>query len=213
MWDIIAKPFCIIDRVSMRARVYRSGRTHFRCTRCGQSAFQRERNPIRPEGYRRGRPARQVDTVKASKMLETRPLIEVAKAMGVHRSLLYYRIRRHWMIVPSFRVRTSGRQVSLSYWPWMMDNDPRYDGLVRTVNELVPRTLPAEVRSDVCQDIMVSVLTGEVQESDIKSAVKAHIAQHYRLFPAHSYRTVSLDAPIWGNSGRTIADTLYDVGA
>lgn len=208
-------PFCVFDRVVMGARLCKSGRTRFRCPQCGQSAFHRERSPIKSEGYRRGRPARQIDHAKASQMLERHPLVEVASMIGVHRNLLYYRIRHHGMILPSFRVRRSlqqSNQASMLCWPYMMADDPRYDGVIKSVNDAVPRTLPDATRADICQEIVVSLLLGQISEVEIKNAVKTHLSRHYRMFPVKGFQTLSLDAPLrsGGNDGeeRRLIDML-----
>lgn len=149
-------------------------------------------------------------------MIKSRSVADVAAVVGIHRNTIYRHIAlgmvqarpfRTW-ILGSGTVITRSGDTSLAYWPYMTADDPRYDGLVRVVNEAVPRTLVDAVRSDVCQEIMVSVLSGLIAETDIKETVRAHIKGHYKLFPIKDYKTVSLDTPMRDGSDRRLLDTL-----
>jgi transposase-like protein len=208
--DPIDNPFCINDRVRMRRRKTKRGIEFFSCNTCHQSTLT-----IRIKTHRRGRPIKEFDYTKASELLASQAVVEVAHTLGVHRNTIYRHIELGLLTGRAFRtwiprqgwIRQSSESVSALCWPYMTGNDPRYEGLVRKVNEAVPRSMADTVRADVCQDILVSVLTGAIQESEIQQAVKMHISQHYKLFPVRDYKTRSLDAVVPGTDQRLI-DTL-----
>lgn len=65
---------------------------------------------------------------------------------------------------------------SMACYPYIA-HDPKKDGfdLVARVNRAVPRSLPEDIRADICQDIIVAVLSGELTESDLAEGIKRFI--------------------------------------
>jgi hypothetical protein len=79
--------------------------------------------------------------------------------------------------------------------------------LIATVEHLVPKTLPFEKRADVCQEIVVAVLSGEVTMDEIKEKVRFYVRKIYKL-SADKYKHRSLDHPITGDDGATLGERL-----
>ena len=78
--------------------------------------------------------------------------------------------------------------------------------LMRKVSDVVPKWLPPDRRADICQDMIVAILCGDLDEATLdlsaKEFTKAVLKQHPTMFG-----DLSLDAPI-GDSDWTIMDTL-----
>lgn len=80
--------------------------------------------------------------------------------------------------------------------------------LVNEVDSIVPRSLSKEVRSDVCQDLVVAVLLGDVKKENLRDAMPRLLKKAFALYPS-KYRGLSLETPIGGDpDGRTIGSTL-----
>lgn len=81
------------------------------------------------------------------------------------------------------------------------------DGLsmVLLVNGMVPRGLPEQLRGDVCQELIASVLLGEFTETEIPLHVKSIIARVRHQQEGH-YMAISLDQPM--RDGRSWHDVL-----
>lgn len=80
----------------------------------------------------------------------------------------------------------------------------RDDGLVQKVNGLVRRSLPEQMRADVCQEIIVSVLEGTVTEEDLnQSLVERFIKEEFKK---QGY-AISLESPQFGGE-KTLGQVL-----
>lgn len=207
-------PFCVSCHGRMYAYQRVSGEVYFRCRRCRASTIYRPPRTPKP----RGAPLRKIDHERASKLLQDYPVLYVAEALGVHRNVLYNHISKGLCTGRPFRTWTPRpgwspplRDVGLLYWPYMKVDDPRYEGVIREVNEAVSREIPDAIRSDICQEIVVSVLMGEVTQKEIKSAVKSHMRRHFKMFPTKGYQVVSLDAPIRSNGYGSKETALIDM--
>lgn len=96
-------------------------------------------------------------------------------------------------------------------YPFLAHDAKRPDwgkDLTKTINELVPHSLPREIRADVCQDLAVAVLTGDLSIDEIKGAVKKAVRGVFKMHPM-KYGPLSLDAPMPGSdSDRPLHETL-----
>lgn len=208
-------PFCLIDRRRMLLKhETRSVAYYYSCAVCG--ATTRNPRPVKVKRHVRGRPPKEFDHETVSEMIKSHSVADVAAQFGMHRNTIYRYIEcgkiaarpfRTW-ILGSATVITRSSADGLAYWPYMTADDPRYNGLIRGVNEAVPRTLCDGVRADVCQEIMVSVLTGEIDETEIASAVRSHLKNHYKKYPVKAYGVLSLDAPLYSDRDLRLVDTL-----
>ena len=71
---------------------------------------------------------------------------------------------------------------------------------------VVPVGIPKDVRDDIISMICLAVLEGEIKIDDVPRLSREFTNRHYRQFS--KFNTVSLDAPIWSDSGKTLHDTL-----
>lgn len=77
--------------------------------------------------------------------------------------------------------------------------------LIHQVRALLPPSLPPEMREDVSQQVLVSILSGECRLSSLKTAIKNAIRDCNRF--GNSFQFTSMDAPL-SESGLTLADVL-----
>ena len=74
------------------------------------------------------------------------------------------------------------------------------------VNAAVSRGLYSFVRDDVVSEMVADVIEGHLAAEDIRAAAREYVAEHFRQ--AGTHRTRSLDADVYGDSGRTLHDLL-----
>lgn len=79
--------------------------------------------------------------------------------------------------------------------------------LMAEIDRVVPRSLPEFARGDICQDLMVALLEGSLKLSDLAKGAKSYLTEYRKMFP-DKFGPLSIDAPIPGTEGFTIADTL-----
>lgn len=96
---------------------------------------------------------------------------------------------------------------TLSHYPYSHEN--LSNNLLWLVHNAVPKHLPEEVRADVCQDMIVSVLAGEISRLNLGSAVRLHLKRHRKLY-ADQWRTISMETPIYDRDGGELPITLRD---
>lgn len=97
------------------------------------------------------------------------------------------------------------------FWPFLAEQPTDEHDLVMVIDGLVPKTLPEMVRQDVCQDLIVSVLGGEVSLGNLQDALPKHVRQAFKLYPS-KYGPISLDAPPpWDPSGRPLLEKFVSL--
>ncbi|MDB5584337.1 MAG: transposase [Bradyrhizobium sp.] len=87
-------------------------------------------------------------------------------------------------------------------------NDRTEHDLLRRVNEVVSRNITPDRRADICQDLIVGLLSGEFGIADLEDRVSAVSKAVFRLHPER-YAPVSLDANL-DDSDATYLDRLAD---
>ena len=107
---------------------------------------------------------------------------------------------------PAIIRKRSEPRLSLSY-PFRT-TDSRVEGadLVRIVNAAVPRYLPPALRADVAQEVILAVLSDELQIADLAKAMSSFVRAVQRQIS--DYGTLSLDVPM--KDGRSWYDVLPD---
>lgn len=83
--------------------------------------------------------------------------------------------------------------------------DEAYDLMV-LVNAAVPKMLPDHIRADICQDLIVDILAGDISVEEIKHNVKDYSRKVIEMHPL-KYGHLSLDSPV-GDGSATLADVL-----
>lgn len=92
-------------------------------------------------------------------------------------------------------------------YPYLLDTQVEGADLLLAVNAAVPKSLPQDVRADVCQELILACLAGEVDARQIAAHAPHFIKQHYKRYPRR-FGIVSLDAPIFGDGTKTLAEVL-----
>lgn len=87
-------------------------------------------------------------------------------------------------------------------WPFRPVHVSADDGsdLVDAVHKLLPRALPEQVRADVGQDIILGVLEGHIDRTQLQAQVASYIRRHYGNFE-WKFNFASLDQNIFEDGG------------
>lgn len=100
----------------------------------------------------------------------------------------------------------------MTYWPYLAEGHVESGtDLLHFADRLVPKGIPDFLRADMCQEIIVSLLSGEMTKAEISPKwIRHQIARVYRAYDL-KYETVSLDVPIAVDSEMTFKELLtYD---
>lgn len=95
-------------------------------------------------------------------------------------------------------------------YPYLAEEKQNADGadLLQFVNSLVPKGMPDYVRADICQDMIVAILSGQATREQISADHRAFIAKVFADSP-WQYKWMSFDAPFGkGDDRRTLHDVL-----
>lgn len=95
----------------------------------------------------------------------------------------------------------------LTTWPFVRSFDNDDYALLKAVNEIVPRSIPEHVRADVCQDILMDIVSGKLALETVPHRMKEYTRKAYGFMPS-KFGPKSLDSFIFGDKGRTLADVL-----
>lgn len=95
------------------------------------------------------------------------------------------------------------------YYPFITSTPTDDHELLLAVERLVPKGISPDIRGDICQDMIVSILTGEIDLANLKDATPRFVKQLYETMPS-KYGHISLDAPLIYGDGksRTLAETI-----
>ncbi len=97
------------------------------------------------------------------------------------------------------------------FYPYIIHNPARKkDGedLVLAVNNVVPAAWPEWLRADVCQDLVVAILSGELKQDELHPEnVQEFSRAVFKMHPI-KYGPLSLDAVLAADDGRTLADVM-----
>ena len=133
---------------------------------------------------------------------------EIVDAIGV----TYLTARRLRMLIrPDIKWgKSTGRRVELCYpfVPAISTPRPEHE-LLMAINDAVPREIPEDRRADICQELAIAVLIGDVDVSQLGTAWKAMMSKVYKLHPT-TWGPLSLDAPLPGTENFTLLDTLSE---
>jgi len=114
---------------------------------------------------------------------------------------------------PSWRVALRGvivpkaKSFAVAYPYIIRPRDEHAD--IMLINSLVPRGLPEWIRADICQDMMVALLSGEIERDKLAASVTPYLRNVLKMHPI-KYGLLSLDAPIGGEDARPLYDVIAD---
>lgn len=100
-----------------------------------------------------------------------------------------------------------GPKESFSPVAWKPEGD-----LLAAINNIVPRGLPPVIRADVCQDLALAIIAGEIRLSAVSAETIVEFTRAaYKLSPLASGR-VSLDAPCFDDDSPSLLDRMTASG-
>jgi hypothetical protein len=109
-------------------------------------------------------------------------------------------IRRPWRTSEWLAERRPKRVIiePLSeFYPYVTTKVSEEHELLLAVDALVPKSLPKWSRADICQDLLVAVLTGEATLDNVRDDVPRYIKWFFSKGPS-KYGPLSLDTPARG---------------
>ena len=90
-------------------------------------------------------------------------------------------------------------------WPYVVYGKNIPDIVIK-VHEAVPLTIPEKMRPDICQDIIMDILAGELDISMVATLIARYVNKHCKR--VQDYRTLSLYQPIRGTDNLMLIDTI-----
>jgi hypothetical protein len=119
-----------------------------------------------------------------------------------------YRVRssRDWRLAPR-----AFRETLPELYPYISGNPTSEHEMLMAVDQIVPKGLPNSVRSDVCQDMIVAVLSGDTTVENLRGDLKKYMGQFWKMFP-DKYGHISLDAVVHGTEDFKLIDTISNKG-
>lgn len=118
-------------------------------------------------------------------------------------------LRRPWRTPEWYAEHRPKRTVPApltEFYPFIATQPTKEHEFLLAVDALVPKSLPKHIRGDICQDMIVAVLTGEATLENIRDAVPRYIKWFLKKEPS-KYGDLSLDTPMRGSDyggGRNI---------
>lgn len=107
------------------------------------------------------------------------------------------------------RVRPASSPEVPQFYPFLLNAEPSPEhNLIMLVDGAVPRGIPEQMRADVCQDMIVGILSGELSEEHIADQAAAYVRSMYRRFPIKYGVSHSLDTPRSADDDRSFQDIL-----
>lgn len=104
------------------------------------------------------------------------------------------------------------RRVQDSRWPFLNSDRPAAADLVKMVNGILPRELPEQKRADVAQEMILGVLSGDIDEADLRAQAIKYIRKYHANYENH-FRDRSFDAVLGGDDNRNLHDMISDESA
>lgn len=119
---------------------------------------------------------------------------------------LYYQLCAERSALTLARVIERKAAEPLLVWPYLRDlSNPEFR-LLRLVNDSVSRTLPEHVRADVCQEILMAVISGEISDRDVPVYVPTFTKRIWSQ-QSNRFRERSLDSLVT-TSGRRLVEVI-----
>lgn len=181
------------------------------CRDC-MTAKRKEPKPDDPEGHRRRRRER----LRARRQRKRKPEIN----RRAHAKWCDKNRERKNEYMRAYKAMTNDRHTK----QWRAKNRERYnqymadwrrrnkiksgDGtdLLSEVLWLIPSHITGEVREDIAQELVLRVLSGETQLSEIRTSIKPLLTKFFRDYADR--RLLSLDAPVQGFDNLTFGETI-----
>lgn len=118
--------------------------------------------------------------------------------------------RRPWRTDEWYAARAPKKipyQKLTEFYPYISVTPTEDHELLLAVDRIVPKGLNPDTRADVCQDMIVAILSGEVSLENMAGERPKYMKQFFKMFPA-KYGHLSLDMPIFEDSKKTLGETI-----
>ena len=117
------------------------------------------------------------------------------------------RLPKSWakLVRANYVAKPRQPRVLLNY-PYVVGPVRDDHALMLAVNAVVPQGLPGDLRSDVCQDMLMAVLEGELLAGDLRAKVPEYLKRARRRY-AMPWGTVNIDEPLYAD-GRPLSEML-----
>jgi hypothetical protein len=93
------------------------------------------------------------------------------------------------------------------FYPFFTTEPEEERELLLWAHHLVPKGIPDHWRQDICQDLIVALLMGEVTKENAVSAVPKYIRKTFSAYPS-KYGPLSLDQELAWDDDRTLLDKI-----
>lgn len=142
---------------------------------------------------------------RISPILAREPNAIVWKAHGLGLSL-----SAAWRSFIYKRRKLTPRAVAepLLQYPYIVGKAKNDSAFLLAVNAVVPHGLPGDLRNDVCQDMVLAILEGDLSPDDIAAEMPKYLKGARKRY-SMPWGTVNIDAPLW-DDGRPLAEVISE---
>lgn len=126
-------------------------------------------------------------------------------------------LRLPWRTAEWYANRIARKRASMPVWepltefyPYIAKSPTEEHELLLAVDRIVGRALAPEWRGDFCQDLIVSILSGDLEVRNLHDEMPNYLRRFKYEMP-NKYKEISIDALIFseeGGRGRTLAECL-----
>lgn len=95
----------------------------------------------------------------------------------------------------------------MEFWPYVSSQPTEDHDLLLAVDGLVPRGLNEQVRADICQDMIVSILSGEITLDSLRDSKPEYLKRVFKGTPS-KYGHLSLETTVFSDGKLVLADTI-----
>lgn len=113
------------------------------------------------------------------------------------------RCLEHW-IAHRLQLRQDYWQTKVRWQNLGLDSS---ETLSEQIERLVPRSLPHEIRDEVCQELALKVMMREISVDELEQSAREYIRRFYNEYQS-KFGALSLDAPIREGESFTLGDTI-----
>jgi len=132
--------------------------------------------------------------------------------------VLRVRSSRDWRLMPDhLRPQRAPRKERVAkvqlpeVYPYISGIPTSDHDMLLAVDAIVPKGLPNAIRCDVCQDMIVAVLSGETTVDNLRGDLKKYMGQFWKMFP-DKYGHISLDQAVRGTEDFKLIDRVSNRG-
>jgi transposase-like protein len=132
---------------------------------------------------------------------------EISCAIGVTGKTAW---RMRSIIRPDLLRKNRGNSDRQFLYPFLTTyrQTPEHE-MMRSISAAVPMEIPHDRRADICQELAVKLLIGDIEVRDLPSAFHKAFHEVYKLHPT-MYGPLSLDAPMPGTDDLFRIDTISE---